>query len=361
MLRVHYLDSNTSPLTREDNPAGAPDTRGAHSTSSSSPSSRTAGGGGGPRREKGTRNVLSGRVPHGGATRNVVYYQNRFLVIDTTPARPRSASPTTTTTTTTISSSAQPVTSHVSHAPVGGARPGDVGSVLHFAPSAGEADDKSKAKASRVAAAAAAAAAAGAQHEHHMALDSTHNTPPSAGGRADDTFPRAKRGGTRNLEMDASSVSMDGRAIEIMICDESGVAHRATHSPPASGKRALLKKIGTVLLDNRMAGKDNSEHLLNEHPEEYRVLKKVLNIMFVTVGVALLFSVFVVIGYTAIFGDSRNRQDFGVGTRIPKQSVGHHRTSSKLDDRMSPKGPDLIGESGRRRRRPAQERERHGG
>nr|KAG5687572.1 hypothetical protein BaRGS_022876 [Batillaria attramentaria] len=123
---------------------------------------------------------------------------------------------------------------------------------------------------------------------------------------ADDTVIQSRTGirgsaGTRRLEMDASSVSMDGRGIEIIVSDETGVSHRpADKTRRLSGKRALLKKIGTVLIDNRMTGKENCEQLLTEHPEEYRVLKKVLNYMFVTVGVALLVSVFVVILYTCI-------------------------------------------------------------
>ena len=93
----------------------------------------------------------------------------------------------------------------------------------------------------------------------------------------------------------------DGRGIEIIVSDETGVSHRPdTRTSRASGKRALLKRVGTVLLDNRMRGKENCQRLLTEHPEEYRVLKRVLNIIFVTVGMALLVSVFVVIVYTAV-------------------------------------------------------------
>jgi hypothetical protein len=94
---------------------------------------------------------------------------------------------------------------------------------------------------------------------------------------------------------------VDGRGIEIIVSDEAGVAHRPeTPSNRLTARSAVLRKIGTVLLDNRLAGMENADHLLLEHPEEYRVLKKVLNIMFVTVGVALLVSVFVVIVYTSV-------------------------------------------------------------
>ncbi|KAK7465208.1 hypothetical protein BaRGS_00037612, partial [Batillaria attramentaria] len=292
-----------SPTGSGDNSAAFLDTRkGANSRASSSPSSRT---GGSSTREKRTVSALPGPVPHGNSMRNVVYYQNRFIVIDTTPA------------TVTArhgahaanhhAASDDHVTSAVNQGHVGGAS-GNGGSALQVARAGrGKADDSSKQKA------ASDIDGAACVSSHQMAALNTASNAPFAYidgtaviAPADDTVIQSRTGirgsaGTRRLEMDASSVSMDGRGIEIIVSDETGVSHRpADKARRLSGKRALLKKIGTVLIDNRMTGKENCEQLLTEHPEEYRVLKKVLNYMFVTVGVALLVSVFVVILYTCI-------------------------------------------------------------
>ncbi|KAH9508240.1 hypothetical protein Btru_050588, partial [Bulinus truncatus] len=89
---------------------------------------------------------------------------------------------------------------------------------------------------------------------------------------------------------------MDGRGIEIIVSDEND----ARVSTVNSGKRAVLRRIWMILLDNRVAGRPDSERALRPHHEEYRVLKRVLNITFITIGVALLVSVFVVIIYTYV-------------------------------------------------------------
>lgn len=90
--------------------------------------------------------------------------------------------------------------------------------------------------------------------------------------------------------------AVDGRGIEIIVSDEND----ARVSTVQTGKRAVFRRIWMVLLDNRMAGRPDCEHALRPHPEEYQTLKRILNIVFVTVGVALLISVFVVIIYTYV-------------------------------------------------------------
>ena len=89
---------------------------------------------------------------------------------------------------------------------------------------------------------------------------------------------------------------MDGRGIEIIVSDENDARVSTVHS----GKRAVFRRIWTILLDNRVAGRPDCERALRPHPEEYRVLKRVLNISFITIGVALLVSVVVVIIYTYV-------------------------------------------------------------
>ncbi|KAK0041287.1 hypothetical protein Bpfe_029271 [Biomphalaria pfeifferi] len=98
---------------------------------------------------------------------------------------------------------------------------------------------------------------------------------------------------------------MDGRGIEIIVSDEND----ARVSTVNSGKRAVLRRIWMILLDNRVAGRPDSERALRPHHEEYRVLKRVLNIVFITIGVALLVSVFVVIIYTYVVDEDQLRAD----------------------------------------------------
>lgn len=269
----------SSTLSDEDNSAGLPAKKGGHSPGFSAVRAKPVAA---LARENQTLSVLPRPVPRGSSFRNVLYYQNRFLVVDITPSNPSLISG---------KCRLQPVSqtsvvdSAICH------KGGSVFRPLAQASEAG-ADDKSYATAANDFDAAsshqmACTAAAAAQIES------------AAGIAADDAIWRGKVG-PRSLTMDTTPVTMDGRAIEIMVSDETGVTHRPAESPKVSRKRALLKRIGTALLDNRMKGRQNCEHLLTENPEEYRVLKKVLNIMFVTVGVALLLSVFVVIAYTTI-------------------------------------------------------------
>lgn len=99
------------------------------------------------------------------------------------------------------------------------------------------------------------------------------------------------------MEMDASSVTMDARGIEIIVTDsDSGFRSRNTET-----NKTMWKKISRILLDNRMKGRAGSGRMLNsDNPEEYRVLKKVLNIIFLTIGITLLISVIIVIIYTTV-------------------------------------------------------------
>ncbi|CAG5133038.1 unnamed protein product, partial [Candidula unifasciata] len=89
---------------------------------------------------------------------------------------------------------------------------------------------------------------------------------------------------------------MDGRGIEIIVSDENDTRV----STVLSGKRAVLRRIWTILLDNRVEGRPDAEKALHPRPEEHRVLKRVLNIIFITIGVALFISVLVVIIYCVV-------------------------------------------------------------
>lgn len=106
------------------------------------------------------------------------------------------------------------------------------------------------------------------------------------------------RGNRRNMAMDASSVTMVGREIEISLTDPENTNMTIHQKKPKS----IWKRIYLCLQDNRMKGQEPGE-LLND-PNEYRVLKKVLNIIFITVGVTLFVAVVISVIYSFIVGDN---------------------------------------------------------
>ncbi|XP_062568933.1 uncharacterized protein LOC134231046 [Saccostrea cucullata] len=106
------------------------------------------------------------------------------------------------------------------------------------------------------------------------------------------------RGNRREMAMDASSVTMDGRDIEICVSDPDN-SNMTIHSPKKT--KSIWKRIYLCLQDNRMKDLD-PEELLND-PNQYRVLKKVLNIIFITIGVTLFVAVVISVIYSFIVGD----------------------------------------------------------
>lgn len=111
-----------------------------------------------------------------------------------------------------------------------------------------------------------------------------------------------KPGNRRNMEMDASSVTMDARGIEIILTDPENSSRPIASE--SKGKNTIWQKIGRLLQDNRMKDNPDSDRILNaDHPEDYRLLKKVLNILFLTIGVVLFLAVIVVVIYAFAVGD----------------------------------------------------------
>ncbi|XP_055995862.1 uncharacterized protein LOC125647240 isoform X2 [Ostrea edulis] len=115
------------------------------------------------------------------------------------------------------------------------------------------------------------------------------------------------RGNRRNMTMDASSVTMDGREIEICLTDPEN-SNMTIHSQDKP--KSIWKRIYLCLQDNRMKNLDSGELLNN--PNEYRVLKKVLNIIFITVGVTLFVAVVVSVIYSFIVGDQESPESSDV-------------------------------------------------
>ena len=94
----------------------------------------------------------------------------------------------------------------------------------------------------------------------------------------------------------SSRSTMDSRGIDIVITDTEDGSQRHELK-----RYTIWKKIYRVLQDNRMKGKSDAEQILAVgNPQDYHILKKVLNIIFITVGIALLVAVIIVIVYTYI-------------------------------------------------------------
>ena len=118
-------------------------------------------------------------------------------------------------------------------------------------------------------------------------------------GESETALYPGSRSRMRNMEIDASSVTMgmDARGIDIIVTDPDNSSRNITDS--MGKKDTLLKRIQRLLIDNRMKGKPPIE----QSPDEYRVLKKVLNISFLTIGIVLFVAVVVVVIY-AFIGES---------------------------------------------------------
>ena len=91
---------------------------------------------------------------------------------------------------------------------------------------------------------------------------------------------------------------MDARGIDIVVTDTDGAnkQHKVKKK-----KNTLCRRFMRLLRDNRMKGEPNAEIILAvSNPQDFRTLKKVLNISFLTIGIALLVSVIIVIIYSNI-------------------------------------------------------------
>jgi hypothetical protein len=92
-----------------------------------------------------------------------------------------------------------------------------------------------------------------------------------------------------------SGDTMDTAGIDIVVTDTENKQHRVKK------KKSIFKRFYLCLQDNRMKGKPNAEQILaSSNPQEYRILKKVLNTTFLSVGIALLIAVVIVIIYSSI-------------------------------------------------------------
>lgn len=88
--------------------------------------------------------------------------------------------------------------------------------------------------------------------------------------------------------------AMDAAGIDIVVTDTENREHTVQN-------KSLFKRFFECLQDNRMKGNPNAEEILaNSSPQEYRILKKILNTTFLSIGIALLIAVVIVIIYSAI-------------------------------------------------------------
>lgn len=88
---------------------------------------------------------------------------------------------------------------------------------------------------------------------------------------------------------------MDSAGIDIVVTDTDDTQHHVKKKP------SILKRFYKCLQDNRMKGNPNAEEILaSSNPQEYRLLKQVLNVSFLSIGIALLVAVVIVIIYSLI-------------------------------------------------------------
>ncbi|XP_052762858.1 uncharacterized protein LOC128205333 [Mya arenaria] len=105
-------------------------------------------------------------------------------------------------------------------------------------------------------------------------------------------------GGSR-YDAPRSPDKMETHGIDIVVTEADDGSNKDDES--------CLKRFFKCLQDNRMKGVPNAEEILaSSNPQDFKVLKKVLNISFLTIGIALLIAVLIVILYSTI--DSFNKK-----------------------------------------------------
>ncbi|XP_064608882.1 uncharacterized protein LOC135473034 isoform X2 [Liolophura sinensis] len=203
-----------------------------------------------------------GRGKQGGTLRNCVYYQNRFIILDPVDDKAQL--------------STEKAENRVNKPPASSCDP-----------SSGWQDGKIDAPLNET---------GDLSFENYVRAANT------------DSVGRNHRKTGGKMEMDASSVTMVPRGIEVVIDDGEGGSPRRMHTgiAPPRENNSILKKIWSILQDNRMKGRDDWEAVLNStRPEDHRVLKKILNIIFLTIGVSLLLSVIIVVIYATVVEETR--------------------------------------------------------
>ncbi|XP_071141669.1 TRAF3-interacting protein 1-like [Mytilus edulis] len=123
----------------------------------------------------------------------------------------------------------------------------------------------------------------------------------------------------KEIEMDATSVTMDARGIDIILTDPDNSSKQiknmdSFNTDEAKERNTIWRKINRVLLDDRVKASNGQIVLENRNPEEYRILKKVLNILFLTIGITLFVSVIIVVIYAFIVGDEKTDTDLFITT-----------------------------------------------
>lgn len=79
---------------------------------------------------------------------------------------------------------------------------------------------------------------------------------------------------------------------------------------PKASKTGIFQKVAQILQDNRAGDREAVVKLRSQNEEQAdsnQILKKILNIIFLVTGLALLVAVIIVIVYTAAFGRCSGR------------------------------------------------------
>lgn len=127
---------------------------------------------------------------------------------------------------------------------------------------------------------------------------------------------------SKRKDIDEDNSVMDARGIDIILTDPDNSSKQirnmdSFNAEDSKGKTSIWRKINRVLMDDRVKASNGQIVLENRHPEEYRILKKVLNILFLTVGITLFVSVIIVVIYAFIVGDEDNISVLKITTNRP--------------------------------------------
>ena len=227
----------------------------------------------------------TGRPPTTSVLRSAIYYQNRIIVQDKKDTKPDQSGAKSPTSSNVSGKNDRPNTSSMPNGPraatssgkshtTSNTRPTSLGPISNTATSA----SRSRGGNDTVNTSVAANAVRGAKDR----------------GCPDETVTS-----TRARSYNVSGVNRECGDFDDM--DAHGIDIVVTDTEEDEKEQSILKRCYKCIQDNRMKGVPDAESILaSSNPQDYKVLKKVLNITFLTVGIALLISVVISIIYSKI-------------------------------------------------------------
>ncbi|KAH3897015.1 uncharacterized protein LOC127867796 [Dreissena polymorpha] len=227
--------------------------------------------------------IDTGRPPTTSFLRSAIFYQNRIIVKDKTSARSGS-------------SGTQPVDrklSALNEGAVKGAVKGVKKKACRPSTLQPEACSSNTHKQSAVASKDRALQKCGcsnAVNVNESSSEQDHPLTPHAGG-CHECSPQCRADSGEDMETDT-------HGIDIVVTDTEKLSGNANAK---KDKPSCLRRCYMCLQDDRMKGVPNAHEILaSSNPQDYKKLKKVLNISFLTIGIILLIAVVIVIIYSVV-------------------------------------------------------------